>query len=171
MKDWTYQECATFYHTYLDAITYEGDVRDILLAQMAELQDLLRHLGEEKALFRYAPGKWSIKECLGHMIDTERVFAFRAMCFARGDNGPLPGMDQDQYVRGAGFDDRQLEDLLSEYRFLRQSSVMLFEGFSEKAGRRRGTASNCEFSARVFAWIIAGHERHHIKILKERYLG
>jgi hypothetical protein len=104
------------------------------------------------------------------MADTERIFAYRALRFARGDRTPLPGFEQDDFVRGGNFSARALPEIAGELRSVRMASITLFAGLSEEALHRRGTASNVEFSVRALAWIIAGHERHHAKILRERYL-
>lgn len=118
----------------------------------------------------YAPGKWTLKEVLGHLIDDERIFAYRALCVARGDERPLPGFDENEYVAGANFEQRTLADLLAEYRSVRQASIALFASLSDEASLRRGTVNGYSASARGLAFHVAGHELHHLRTLRERYL-
>ena len=162
-------ECAPYYHTYISQVP-EGDIIEILGKQLEETVHLLKDIGEEKALYRYAPDKWSVKELIGHVIDAERVFAYRALNIARNDQSELPGMEQDDYVKFAKFDDLPLTDLLEEFRHVRQANIFLFKSFDEEMQMRKGIASGCEFTVRTFPYIIAGHEKHHQNVLKERYL-
>ena len=164
-------ECLPYYHGYINELP-EGDIDIIqtLSTQIEETCGLLQDLGEEQALHRYAEGKWSIKDIVGHLIDAERVFAYRALSFARQDPSELPSMEQDDWVKTAQADRRSLDDLLEELRRVRLSTVSLFESMDEEMSLRTGTASGCEFSVRTFPYIIAGHELHHQRILKERYL-
>lgn len=162
-------ECAEFYHIYINALPEKSAI--ILLKEQAEeFVKLIEILDEEKGLFRYAAGKWSLKEVVGHMIDTERIFAFRAMSFARNDRGPFPGMDEKTYTPNGFFDERSFKSLLSEYQAQRTATIELFTGLNETSLTRTGVASDSEFSVRSFVYIIAGHEKHHMNILKERYL-
>lgn len=165
----TLNECAEFYQKYIDELP-EGDLFEFLKQQLNEMTDLLSSLNDEQAHYRYAAGKWSIKEILGHLIDAERVFSYRAMCFARNDPGPLPSMQENDYVRHGNFDARALTDLLVEHRCNRLGNLKLFGSFDAEVQLRRGEASGCEFTVRSLPWIIAGHERHHLNVLKERYL-
>ncbi len=162
-------ECAPYYHTYISQVR-EGDIIKILENQLEETLQLLKGLSEKKALYRYAPDKWSIKEIIGHVIDVERVFAYRALNIARNDKSELPGMEQDDYVKFAKFDDLPLTDLLEEFRHVRRSNIFLFKSFDEEMQMRKGIASGCEFTVRTFPFIIAGHEKHHQTVLRERYL-
>ena len=161
-------EYALYYHTYVRLIP--GDPLVALRAQPPELRGLLAGLTEEQALLRYAPGKWSIKEMLVHMLDTERIFAYRALRIARGDTTPLPGFEQDDYVPASGADARPLTDILAEYDTVRAASLSLLESFTTEAVGRQGTASGQPVSVRALAYILAGHEAHHLHILQERYL-
>ena len=163
-------ECAVYYHTYTNQVP-EGDIIEILTNQLNETANLLKGISEEKALFRYAPDKWSIKELIGHVSDTERVFAYRALNIARNDKSELPGMEQDDYVKFAKFDNLHLADLLEEFRHVRHANILLFKTFDEEILMRKGIASGCEFTVRTFPYIIAGHEKHHQNVLKERYLS
>jgi hypothetical protein len=162
-------EYAEYYGRYIDRVP-DGPILDTLARQLEESLRLLAGLSEALALFRYAPGKWSVKEVVGHVIDVERVFACRALHFARGERQHLPGIEQDEYVAAAGFDARPLPDLVTEFETLRRSNLVFFAGLDEQACLRRGTASGYEFTVRAFPWIVAGHERHHLSVLRERYL-
>lgn len=119
--------------------------------------------------YSYEEGKWTVKEVVGHLIDTERVMAYRAVCIARGEKQPLPGFDQDAYVKSGNFNKRELFDLIYEFRLLRESNMLLAKGFDEKALQRRGVASKNEVTVLALLYIIAGHEKHHMNILQERY--
>ncbi|MCH8875175.1 DinB family protein [candidate division KSB1 bacterium] len=162
-------ECTPYYHTYISQVL-EGAGARRRQNQHEETLHLLKNVSEEKALYRYAPDKWSVKELIGHVIDAERVFAYRALNIARNDKSELPGMEQDDYVKFARFDDLPLPDLLEEFRHVRQANIFLFKSFDEEMQMRKGIASGCEFTVRTFPYIIAGHEKHHQNVLKERYL-
>ncbi len=162
-------EYAEYYGTYIDKVA-DGPFLEMLSSQHRETQAFLAQLGETRGGYRYAVGKWSIKEVVGHLTDTERVFAYRGLCFARGDSGPLPSMDQDPYVEQARFDDRTLADIAAEWQDLRRSNLRLFSSFSPEVWSRRGVASGCEFTVRSIAYIVLGHEVHHLGVLKERYI-
>lgn len=162
-------EFLPYYERYI-ALVPEGDVVANLVTQMNETQELLRSLPASVATYRYAPDKWSVNEVVGHLIDSERQFAFRALRFARNDASPVPGFEQDDYVRNANFDGHPLADLASELEAVRQSTVFLFRHMDDAAWKRRGIANNAEVSVRALAYIIAGHELHHRAILSARYL-
>ena len=157
-----------FYAGYINAVP-EGDISQILLAQKAEVLRWINQLTTEAADYRYEPGKWSAKEVVGHMIDTEWIFSYRALWFARGDQSPLPGMDPNVFMAGANFADRSLQDLRTEFSSLRSASFQLVSSFSEEILNRTGVASGFTFSVRAMSWIIAGHCQHHLHILNERY--
>jgi DinB superfamily len=162
-------EYAPYYGRYVDQ-TPQGDVLEILEQGRRETQQLLGGLSEAKGAQRYEPGKWSIKGVVGHVTDAERVFAFRALWFARGDASPLPGWEQDDWARTSSFDALTLKDLLAGYDAQRDATLTLFRSLPADAWSRRGTASGNPVTVRALAWIAAGHERHHLKILRERYL-
>ena len=162
-------EYAPYYGTYIGKVP-EGDVLQTLEDQRRETQQLLAGLSETKALHRYAPGKWSIKEVIGHVVDAERVFSYRALRFARADDTALPGFDEKAWVPAGKFDARSLNDLAAELDAVRHATIALFRGLDAAALARRGTASNNAVTVRAIAWIIAGHERHHVALLRERYL-
>lgn len=121
--------------------------------------------------YRYAPGKWSAKEALLHMLDTERIFAYRALRIARNDATPLPGFEQDEYILYMNAESRSPASIMAEYRIVRAGTLELFRHFTPEALQRRGTASNNPISVRALAFLIAGHEQHHLRILRERYMG
>jgi hypothetical protein len=162
-------EYAPFYETYVSLVP-DGDVVETLSRQAEEVSALLAGITEERAGYAYAPGKWSIKEVVGHVIDTERVFSYRALAIARGEQQPLPGMDQDAYMARSNFGERALADLAEEFERLRRANILMLRGLSEEAWSRRGTASGCEVTVRAVAYIMAGHAAHHLQVLRTRYL-
>jgi hypothetical protein len=162
-------EFLPYYGKYI-ALVPDGDVVSTLEAQMRDSKALLAGIPAAVSNYRYAPGKWSVNEMVGHVIDSERIFAVRALRFARADTSPLPGFEQDDYVRNSSYDAYPLAELASELESVRRSTVFLFRHLTEEAWMRRGVASNGEVSVRALAYIIAGHERHHWEILRTRYL-
>ncbi|MDE3129195.1 MAG: DinB family protein [Gemmatimonadota bacterium] len=162
-------EYAPFYAGYVDGVP-EGDVVEILERQGRELAALLAGVAGDRGDYRYAPDKWTVKEVVGHIADAERIFAYRALRIARGDATPLPSFDQDGYVERGGFARRTLTDLAAEFSAVRAATLALFRAMTDEESRRVGTASNAAVSARGLAYIAAGHERHHSRILRERYL-
>lgn len=163
-------EYGAFYGTYISHCKGKS-----LMAQLESTKEtlpaLIEGLTDEKMMYRYESGKWSIKQVIGHITDTERVMAFRAFSFSRGEKNPLPGFEQDQYVEQANFEERSATDLLQEYKIVRKSTLKLFSSFTGQMLTKRGTASEVEFTVRALGLIICGHEIHHIKILKDRYLN
>ncbi|HJU64164.1 MAG TPA: DinB family protein [Gemmatimonadaceae bacterium] len=161
---------APYYGRYIEQVP-DGDVLRLLEDQISSTLRLLRGIPEERGGHRYAPEKWSIKDVVGHLSDAERIFAYRSLRIARGDETPLPGFDQDPYVTNGNFDRRTLADLASELESVRAATLSLFRGLDAAAFARRGTASGVVFTVRALPYIIAGHERHHVTILRSRYLG
>jgi Protein of unknown function (DUF664). len=157
-----------YYGKYI-ALVPEMDVLTALEQQLQETQSLLRSVSPEHALFRYEAGKWSVKELIGHVNDSERIFCYRALRIARGDQTPLAGFEQDGYIKPGGFDKRSIASLSIEYEYIRRASLSLFRNLDADAWERRGNASNVEVSVRALAYIIAGHELHHRNILREKY--
>jgi uncharacterized protein (TIGR03083 family) len=153
---------------YISKVT-ESDPVGVLTSQIDVTAGLLRGVSEADALKRYAPGKWSVKEVVGHLTDTERIMAYRALRIARGDETPLPGFDEKAYVPPAKFDARPLADLVADFRTVRNATLGLFKSFDADAWRRRGTASGKAISVRALGYMMPGHERHHVEILKARY--
>ena len=145
------------------------DIVGALSAQLKQTVALFSGRSERDGNFRYAPGKWTVKEVLGHVADTERIFAYRALRIARGDQTPLADFEQDDYVRGARFSERKLADVVEEYSDVRRANLDLFRSLDEEAWRRRGAANNSPVTVLALAYLIAGHELHHRKILGERY--
>jgi uncharacterized damage-inducible protein DinB len=160
---------AVYFEKYI-ALVPSGNFLDVLNQQHEDLVRRLSPLTEEQANFRYAPDKWSIKETVGHLSDSERVFSYRLMCIARGDQTPLPSFEQDDYIRNANLSARKLSDILHEFSAVRESSVALIRSLDDAAWQRRGIANQKETTVQALAFIIAGHERHHSIILAERYL-
>ena len=152
------------------ALVGEGDIIQTLERQIENSLSLLRTIPQDKANFRYAPEKWSVKELLGHLIDSERIFSYRALRFARNDQTPLPGYEQNDYVRNADFDGRSLADMAEEFSTVRRATIQLFRPLNETEWLRRGKANENDISVRALAYIIAGHELHHMEVLRTRYL-
>ena len=147
----------------------ETDPVMVCASQIEETGALLRGLSETDAMYRYGRGKWSIKEVVGHLADTERIMSYRALRIARGDVTPLPSFDENAYVPVADFDNRSLADLVGEFRTVRAATLALLRTFDADAWRRRGTASGKPVSVRALGFIIPGHERHHVEMLRTRY--
>lgn len=162
-------EYNAYYQPYVSEVP-EGNLLDHLAEQQATTTRFLASIPEAKAGYRYAPGKWSVKEVIGHISDAERVFSYRALRVARADATPLPGFDENAWVPAAGFDRRTLADIAAEFHAVRSASLALFRSLDAEAWARIGTASNHPISARALGWIVAGHERHHLRVLQERYL-
>ncbi len=163
-------EYAPYYQNYVDRVS-ESDILQVLRAQMDELDVLLEHVAPDQETFRYAEGKWSIRELVGHLIDGERVFGYRSFCIARGEQQNLPSFDQDDYMLTSHYDKFELEDLLSELRLIRLGNIAMFRTLDESAWSRSGMANNSSVSVRALAFIMAGHLRHHMNVLRERYLN
>jgi hypothetical protein len=140
-----------------------------LVAQAAEVERRLGALPEEHAGRRYAPGKWSVKQVLGHLCDNERVYAYRALRFGRGDPTPLSNFDENLYAETGGFDARPIADVVREFRLVRAATLPLYAGFDEKALARVGVARGIPVGVRALVWVTAGHVRHHLGVLAERY--
>lgn len=162
-------EYFSYFGEYVDRVP-DGDVLEVLAGQPAELEALLGDLADEEAEFRFAPGEWSIKEVVGHVVDAERTFAYRAFAFSRGTTEELPSMEQDDYVREGNFDTWSLAEMLEELRLLREANLISFRHITPEASRRQGVASGIEVSVRALIYILAGHFIYHIEDLTEKYL-
>ncbi len=160
-------EHAAYYTKYVDLVP-EEDIVTAMGSQLGETVALLKHVPEREACVRHAPYTWSIKEVVGHLTDSERVFAYRALRFARGDSTPLPGFDENPYVQVAGFDDQPLSELVAGFEAVRRSSICLYQSLGDAAWSRRGIANGDLVSVLGLAYIIVGHERHHITIVRRR---
>ena len=161
-------EYASFFQGYVDRVP-DGDVLVHLERQGRATCGLLAGLGEAKGAFAYAAGKWTVKRLVQHVVDGERLFCYRAMCIARGDTGNLPGFDENLYAQNDGSDGRLLADVIAEFAAVRVATILLFRGFDAMAWIRRGSANGKPASVRGLLWILAGHELHHLEVLRERY--
>ncbi len=162
-------EYGEFYAGYI-VRCYERPLMELLVTGRENVISLIESVSEEESFYRYDTGKWSVKEVLGHMIDTERIFSFRALALARGEKPELPGYDHNQYVIEADFNRHSLKNLVQQYRLVREATMALFSNFSEEELLRKGRVNQSGFSVRGLGYVIAGHELHHISILKEYYL-
>ncbi len=155
---------------YIKLVPDDGNLLIHLEDIFSEMQEILGPLSEEKMNYSYAPGKWTIKDMLVHLSDTERIFVYRALRFSRGDETPLPGFEESLFAANARANDREKEDILREYSLVRESSIAFVESLSDEALDRKGLANNNLLSVRYFVNLIYGHHKHHLNILKERYL-
>ncbi|GAA4430039.1 DinB family protein [Pontibacter saemangeumensis] len=160
----------SFFSTYV-TLAQTNDLIEGLTASSVYSMGMLEGLSEEQLLYRYAKGKWSIKEVMVHLMDTERIFAYRALRFARGDKTELPGFEQDLYINPSQADARPVNDVLAEYIAVRNATIALFKSFSEEALMQTGIGSGIKMSVRALGFAILGHEVHHLKIIRERYLA
>jgi hypothetical protein len=163
-------EYAAYYEKYI-SLVHGADVASVLEAQRVQTMQLFAGRSERDGNFRYAADKWTVKEVLGHVSDSERIFTYRALRIARGDQTPMEGFEQDDYVRSGGFNDRPLASLVEEFAYVRSASLALFRSLGKDAWMRRGTANKNEVSVRALAFITAGHELHHRQIIEERYFS
>lgn len=159
-----------FYHAYVNRVE-DGDLVKALQRSDEDTRSLLETIPEEKWPFRYAEGKWSIREMVQHLIDAERIFAYRALCIARGEKASLPGFDENAYARNSNADSRSKESLLKEWTVVRKATILLFTSFTEEQIALTGTANNNPISVAAIGFISAGHALHHLHILRERYLA
>lgn len=162
-------EYPAYFETYISKVP-EDDILAVFAAQDGEVDAVFASLPPAAGQFRYAPGKWTLNTLLGHLVDTERIMAYRALCFARGEEGNLPSFDENVYADGANFAERTLADLLEEFHLVRRSNRFLFEHLAEGDWLKIGTANQRQTSVRSLAWMMAGHVRHHLGIVAERYL-
>ena len=165
----TQTEYASFYGGYV-ALVPETDILGVLEPQVDDIRRLLASVSAEKETYRYAEGKWSIRQVLGHLVDAERVFGYRAFCFSRGEPAALPSFDENRYVAGARSDSVPLRELVEELALVRQANLVVLRRLDAREWAQVGTASGQPVSVRALAWVMAGHPRHHVKILRERYL-
>ena len=163
-------EYAPHFQRYIDRAIAEDDITSAMEAQVTELRALVGGLDDAAAGHRYAEGKWSVRELVGHVIDVERVFAYRAMCIARGETQSLPGFDEKQYAASSGADARSLADILGEFSELRAANLRMLRSLSPEAWTRSGLANEKPVTARAIAYVMLGHVRHHLGVLRERYL-
>ncbi|HEY5885348.1 MAG TPA: DinB family protein [Pyrinomonadaceae bacterium] len=165
----TSNEAASYYFNYIDRVQGD-DVLAVLQSQLDQTVEFLSTVPEEKSLHRYAPGKWSLRELLNHVNDTERLFVFRALWFARGFEEPLPSFDQEIAVNNSDADSIPWKDMVDEFKSLRNSTLSFFRSLPEEAWSRAGIASDNPFTVRALAFITAGHVAHHVDVMKRLYL-
>lgn len=164
------EEYAPYYDGYIQFAIKRGDVTAALPLQFDEMKTALGALSDSQARFKPGPAEWSIKEVVAHLIDTERIFAYRLICISRKDKTPLPGFEQDDYVRESGADEIPLADLLSEFEFLRRANTLAIKYMSKESTSEVGTASGAAVSARALIHMLVGHVEHHMESLQEKYL-
>ncbi|MEI2666254.1 DinB family protein [Rossellomorea sp. LJF3] len=162
-------EYPPYYKEYIKNVP-DGDLLQILDDQQKKTKELLKDVSEETEEYQYAPGKWTIKEVIGHITDTERIMCYRLLSIARGEKGMLPGYKDDDYVKRGQFNRFSLSDLLHHQALVRQHTILLLSSLDEEALRQRGNANGSEVTARAIAYIIAGHEIHHRRLINDRYL-
>jgi DinB superfamily len=161
-------EYAPFYAGYIELVP-EDDVLSAIETQSSETQKVLSSIDEARGSYRYAEGKWSVKEMFGHITDGERVFGYRALCISRGEEQPLPGFDEKEYTANANYDSWKIGDLAEQYALVRRANIVMFRNLPADAWARRGIASNNPVTVRALAYMMVGHERHHLRVLRERY--
>ena len=170
IKKPTVDEYNTYFAKYVD-LEPEGDIFASLQQQNNETINLLKNLSETQGIYKYAPNKWSIKEVIGHLSDTERVLSFALLCIARGEAMSLHIYDKDAYIKNADFNRESVKELLEDFAVVRQSTLQFIKTLTSEDLERKGTALGSEVTARALVFILAGHELHHFKILKEAYIG
>lgn len=163
-------EYAPYYHTYIGKVQ-RNDLQNALKDSNQKLLAFLKAIPEEKYHYRYAEGKWTIAQVLAHIIDCERVFAYRALVFSRNDKTALPGFDENVYATECNAEGRVFGSLIEEYEYLRKSNILLFDSITDEMSLRKGTANGKEITVRALGFIISGHELHHMQVIKDRYLS
>ncbi|GBL35186.1 hypothetical protein EMGBS15_07810 [Filimonas sp.] len=159
-----------YFETYINLVPTGADVLECMEDNMMDTEELILSLPKKKHEYRYAEGKWTIKEILQHLIDTERIFCYRALCFARGEQTSLPGYDENDYAANSFANNRDIDTLLDEFDQVRSATLSLFKSFDKSVYDKTGTSNNHPLSVRAIAHILAGHELHHMKVIQERYL-
>ena len=162
-------EYPEYFEAYIKRVPGEAVLKK-LQDSILDLQEILAEVPEEFQNFSYAPGKWTLKDVIGHVIDTERIMAYRALRFARNDKVELPGYDQDIYVPNANYNSRTLYEIAHEFGVVRESNLILFKSLTEDALMRKGRANNWDMSVRAIIYVVSGHELHHLNVLQTKYL-
>lgn len=165
------EEYNEYQSRYINLVPPEGELGVILREQTQAMLDLFNGLTEEQGAYRYAPGKWSIKEMIGHLTDNDRIMSYRLLCFARGEQAPLPGYEENEYAAAGQFDRFTLQEMVTHYRIVRESTLALVDSLPEEVYTRRGNFGGVAMSVRAQLCLIIGHELHHRRILQERYLN
>ncbi|MEP2238549.1 MAG: DinB family protein [Maribacter sp.] len=171
VKDLQEDELQFFYSTYLKTLNEQEELKSALLKGRKSIEDLVHGLTDEQFLLSYGEGKWTVAEVLVHIIDTERVFQYRAFRISRNDKTPLPGFDHNIFVLESKANQRTKEDILAEYLTVRDASISLFDAMQDENLRRVGTASGIPWSVAALGLVISGHQKHHENILQERYFN
>lgn len=162
-------EYGEFYERYIK-LSNNVPLKDQLLSNAEEMKNLFLGLSDGDAMYRYEEGKWTLKQVFGHIIDTERIFNYRALCLARGEPKPLPGFDQDLYMKEIDFNGQSMDQLQDQYEATRRATIALFSNFTDEELLRRGTISGSSFTVRASGYVIVGHELHHLNIINDKYL-
>jgi hypothetical protein len=163
-------EHIAYYQQYIDAVEIDN-LNDAFVSSKTELENILNSIPNEKAEFKYAESKWTVKQLLLHLIDCERIFSFRALAIARGEHQNIPGYDENVYAQNCGAEHRTLASIIDEYLIVRQSSILLFTNFNNNELLKIGLANNANVSVRALGFVILGHQKHHFKVLAEKYLS
>ncbi len=166
----SYDEIGEFYWNYINLIPEEAELIEYLQKNTYEICEFLKSIPEDKWSFSYDPEKWNVAEVIQHILDTERIFQYRALCIARGENNPLPGYDHDFYAMNSGGENRSSESLIKEFRAIRESGIFLYKSFSDVMLKKKGNMNNMNATPRAIGFIIAGHSLHHKDIISKRYL-
>jgi hypothetical protein len=164
------EELTPYYQSYLKYIPADSDLLSLIKEQATSTQHFISSIPKEKETYAYANGKWMLKEIIGHLCDTERILSYRALRFSRGDRTPLPGYDENTYTPNSNYHSRSLKNIAEEFSTVRQATISLLSNMDEKMLDRKGIANDTELSPRAIFFMIAAHERHHLGVIKERYL-
>ncbi len=170
MKKQAIAESNSYYHDYIKQVP-DKNIIDVLEQQNQQFCEFMTKIDEDKAGFRYAKGKWTIREIIGHLVETEKVFSYRALCISRGDKTKLPGFDENTYIKNSNYDKLKLTDLVELFYLTRKSSIALFKTFTPKMWAAKGNTNNSNVSVRALAYIIAGHLMHHVQVINKLYLN
>ena len=163
-------EFNSYFSQYINLVPEDADIFECLEDNMMDFQELILSIPKKKLAYRYAEGKWTIKEIIQHLIDSERIFCYRAMCFARSEKTPLPGFEENDYALNSLANQRDIDSLLDELDKVRDCTIALFRGFDKSVYNNIGISNGHPLSVRAIAYILAGHEIHHVKVIEERYL-
>lgn len=161
-------EFAPYYKRYIDLVP-DGDIISIMIEQQKDVEDILSSIDEETSKFRYAENKWSVREVIGHVIDGERIFAYRALRFSRNDKTELPGFNQDNFMLNSIYHNVPIKNLLEEFILLRKANILMLQSFTEEMWNRTGIANNNFATVKAIAYLSVGHCKHHLNVLKEKY--